>query len=174
MKSRSIFPLWVLKNIEELIAGAALITMILITALNVICRYAFRSPIHWAEELSVICLVWSTFLGSAACYKRKSHLGMDFVISSLPGKIRYAAQQLLCLILLVFFVYICGLSFEFALSAEKTTPFFHLSYFYLYISAALSFLSMSIYSLVFLVMSFRNPEKYYSIFVARPDEEEQQ
>lgn len=164
--------LWIFKNLEELVAGAALVTMVSITTINVLCRYFFRSPIHWAEELAVICLVWSTFIGSAACYKRRAHLGMDFVVEHLPYRARRLAQQLLCAIQLCFFIFIVILALRFALGAEKTTPFFHLNYFYLYISAAFGFFSMAAHSVRFLIMSIRRPEEYDALFVTKQGKEE--
>lgn len=157
---------------EELVAGTALVIMITVTTINVLCRYLFRSPIQWAEELAVICLVWSTFVGSAACYKHRVHLGMDFVIEHLPYKAQRVAQQLLCVIQLCLFVFITVLSVRFAAGAEKTTPFFHLNYFYLYISAALGFFSMAVHSVRFLFMSIRRPREYDMLFVSKQRKEE--
>lgn len=172
MKQLSRHLLWIIRNIEELVAGTALVTMVSITTINVLCRYFFRSPIHWAEELAVICLVWSTFIGSAACFKRRAHLGMDFIIARLPYKGRRLAQQLLCVIQLCFFAFITVLAVNFALSAEKTTPFFHLNYFYLYIAAALGFFSMAVHSISFLVMSIRKPGQFDGLFVNKQTAEE--
>lgn len=164
--------LWILKNLEELVAGIALVIMVTVTTTNVLCRYFFRSPIHWAEELAVICLVWSTFIGSAACHKRRAHLGMDFVIEHLPYGARRIAQQLLCVIQLCLFIFITVLAVSFAAGAEKTTPFFHLNYFYLYISAALGFFSMAVHSVRFLSMSIRRPREYDMLFVCKQRREE--
>lgn len=162
--------LWVIKNIEELVAGAALITMVGITVVNVFSRYVFRSAIPWAEELAVIGLVWSTFIGMAACYKRKAHLGIDFVVSHLPVMVQKWLQMVLMVAMVAFFGYMAYISGQFALAATKTTPFFHLNYFYLNIAVALGFLSMTIYSVGFFVMGITNPEKFAAIYVIPPAE----
>lgn len=156
---------WLAGNWEELVSGAALVVMVSVTTVNVLCRYIFRDPIRGAEEFAVICLVWSTFIGSAACYKRQAHLGMDFVVSHLPHRARRVAQQILCVFQLVFFLFITVFATQFALGAEKTTPYLHLNYFYLYISVSLGFLSMSVHALRFLIMSLRRPEEYDRLFV---------
>lgn len=174
MKAVSRGLIWIVKNIEEIVAGAAIIVMVGITSVNVLCRYIFRNPIHWAEELAVICLVWLTFAGIAACYKHNSHLGMDFLIQRLPIKARRVVQQCMCILMLAFFIFITALSISFALGAEKTTPYFHLSYFYLYIAPALGFLSMAIYAVRFFIMSFRNPEEYDRFFVNPSVSEEEE
>lgn len=165
MKQAGKLVCWLAGNWEELVAGSTLAVMVSVTTINVLCRYIFRNPIRGAEEFAVICLVWSTFVGSAVCYKKQAHLGMDFVVSHLSYKARRAAQQVLCVIQLVFFIFITVFAAQFALGAEKTTPYLHLNYFYLYISASLGFLSMSIHAFRFLVMSFRRPEEYDRLFV---------
>ena len=157
--------LWVVKNIEELISGTTLTVMVVITTINVFCRSLLRSPIQWAEELAIICLVWSTFTGAAVCYKRRAHLGIDFVIDRFPYRIRRVMRQILCLVLLLFFCFMTVLSLIFALRAEKTTAYFHLNYAFLYISVTIGFLSMSIYSVIFLIMSFVRPKEYDKQFV---------
>lgn len=163
---------WLVRNIEEVVAGAALTVMVCVTTVNVLCRYILRAPIQGAEEVAVICLVWSTFIGCAACYKNQSHLGMDFVIAHLPEKGRRVTQQLLCVIQLAFFLFITVFAAQFALRAEKTTPYLHLSYFYLYISVVLGFFSMSVHALRFLILSFRQPEQYDALFVKKQEERE--
>ena len=167
------YSLWFVRNIEELVSSTALVVMIGIITINVLCRYIFRSPIHWAEELAVISLAWATFIGSAVCYKRQAHLGMDFVISHLPRKGRRFMQQLITLLLFCFFVFITYLATDFALSAQKTTPYFKLNYGYVYISVALGFLSMAVYSLIFFIKSLTSPKEFDRLFVEQPEEGEQ-
>ena len=62
MDSVKKYLLWFIRNIEELVSSIALIVMIGIISVNVLCRYIFNSPIHWAEELAVISLAWATFI----------------------------------------------------------------------------------------------------------------
>ena len=46
--------LWVLANIEEIIATSALAIMLISIFTNVVLRYFFRNPTAWADELAVI------------------------------------------------------------------------------------------------------------------------
>ena len=159
---------WIIRHLEELVAGCALVVMVITTTANVISRYLFNAPIIWAEELATICLTWLTFMGSAVCYKAQAHLGMDFIINRLPQQHRRRWQQILCILLLCFFVFMIVLSLRFSIQATKTTPFFHLNYRYLYSSVTLGFLSMAVYTVIYFVMSFRDPKKYDQLFV-NPD-----
>lgn len=73
---------------EEIAAGTFLVLMSLATFGNVILRYAFNSPIQWAEEFSRYAFIWVVFLGAAACSKRKAHIAIDALILLAPPRLR--------------------------------------------------------------------------------------
>lgn len=74
---------------EEIAAGTFLVLMSLATFGNVILRYAFNSPIQWAEEFSRYAFIWVVFLGAAACSKRKSHIAIDTLTLLAPPRLRH-------------------------------------------------------------------------------------
>jgi TRAP-type C4-dicarboxylate transport system permease small subunit len=73
---------------EEIAAGTFLVLMSLATFGNVILRYAFNSPIQWAEEFSRYAFIWVVFLGAAACSKRKTHIAIDALVTLAPPRMR--------------------------------------------------------------------------------------
>jgi len=79
---------FVVKNFEEIAAGTFLVLMSLATFGNVVMRYAFNSPIQWAEEFSRYAFIWVVFLGAAACSKRKTHIVIDAIAALLPPRTR--------------------------------------------------------------------------------------
>jgi TRAP-type C4-dicarboxylate transport system permease small subunit len=82
--------------------------MLLLVFVNVVLRYGFGSGILVSEELSRFMLVWLTFVGGAAAMYSHSHLGMDFVVKSLPQtgkKICAVASISLMLLCLGYFFY---------------------------------------------------------------------
>lgn len=74
---------------EEIAAGTFLVLMSLATFGNVILRYAFNSPIQWAEEFSRYAFIWVVFLGAAACSKRKTHIAIDALTLLAPPRFRH-------------------------------------------------------------------------------------
>jgi len=74
---------------EEIAAGTFLVLMSLATFGNVILRYAFNSPIQWAEEFSRYAFIWVVFLGAAACSKRKAHIAIDTLALLAPPRLRH-------------------------------------------------------------------------------------
>jgi TRAP-type C4-dicarboxylate transport system permease small subunit len=74
---------------EEIAAGTFLVLMSLATFGNVILRYAFNSPIQWAEEFSRYAFIWVVFLGAAACSKRRTHIAIDALTLLAPPRLRH-------------------------------------------------------------------------------------
>ena len=60
------------------------ITMIL--SVNVILRYFFGRPFSWAEEVSVLLLVWAVLLGAALVQKRDEHVAITYLFDRFPVK----------------------------------------------------------------------------------------
>lgn len=87
-----------------------LITILMTVSLVVMIfgRNFFNASFASLEEISRFTLVWLTFFGSAIAYKRKEHMGMDFLVSKLKGKsavyIRYV-QEIFSLMLFALFIF---------------------------------------------------------------------
>lgn len=81
-----------LRNIDDLVATMALSGVILLTIVNVISRYAFNSPLPWAQELSIAMFIWFIYIGVSSTMKRDGHVGVDFVILLLPRPLRIVGE----------------------------------------------------------------------------------
>lgn len=79
-----------LERITEAIMAAMLAVMVGLVFGNVILRYIFSSGIVAAEEIARLMFVWLVFLGAALALRRQQHLGIDFLQSRLPVKVRRA------------------------------------------------------------------------------------
>jgi len=157
--------LWLISHIEEIISVIGLSGMLLFTIFNVIMRYAFDSPKGWATELAVICLVWATFPGAAACHKKNLHYGMDFLVNRLPERAQYRLRQTLMGVCVILFTVLAYTALLFTIKATKTTSFFMISYRYINSSAIVGFVSMAFYSMLFFIKSIRDPvyfRQYYA------------
>lgn len=71
-------------------------------------RNFFNTSFASLEEISRYTFVWLTFIGAAIAFKRKEHMGMDFIVSKLRGKAaKYVEvlQDIFALILFALFIY---------------------------------------------------------------------
>ena len=60
------------------------LTMALVVAVQVFCRYVLNHSLFWSEEVARYLLIWITFLGATVAYRRRSHPGIDLISSRLP------------------------------------------------------------------------------------------
>ncbi len=67
---------------EYLLFGLGL-SMALVVAVQVFCRYVLNASLFWSEELARYMLVWLSFFGATVAYHRHLHPGVDLVISRL-------------------------------------------------------------------------------------------
>jgi TRAP-type C4-dicarboxylate transport system permease small subunit len=96
-----------LSNLEEILCGFFLVSMVGLVIVNVLLRFLFNYSITWAEEVSTICFVWSVFVGASAVYKHKMDIGIDVLILTLP----FSAQQYIRLFVSVLLLLINGYIF---------------------------------------------------------------
>ncbi len=58
---------------------------------QVASRFLLGAPSSFTEELAGFLLIWIGVLGGAYCLRTGSHLGIDLLVSRLPGRARRAA-----------------------------------------------------------------------------------
>lgn len=74
--------------------------LVSVTFIQVCCRFIFKIPVSWTEELVRMNFVWLIFLGSAIAVKEKSHLVMDVFSTNWGNK----AKLILNVSILVFII----------------------------------------------------------------------
>ncbi len=62
----------------------ACITILLLV--NVFLRYLFGHPFPWAEEISVLLIVWVVFLGAGLVQKNDGHVAISYIFDLFPVK----------------------------------------------------------------------------------------
>ena len=81
-----------IKMIDKAVNGLLtwiVVLMLAIMSVVVFAQVVFRiahATIPWSEELSKYMLIWSTFLGSALCVRRKSLVGLEILFAVMPKK----------------------------------------------------------------------------------------
>ncbi|MDO5604876.1 MAG: TRAP transporter small permease [Paracoccus sp. (in: a-proteobacteria)] len=62
--------------------------MVVLVFGNVVLRYGFNSGLTVSEEFSRWLFVWMVFTGSIVVLHENGHLGLDFIVNSLPRPLR--------------------------------------------------------------------------------------
>lgn len=143
---------WIMSNLPEVISCTMFGVVLLDVFLNVLLRYFFAISFTWCEEVAAIGFIWIIFIGAAACYKRKMHIGIDVLLSLLPKSLQIGANAAVCAILLVFNGWLTYLSLRFSLGAwTKLTLALGIPYTFLDVAATVGFVFMTGYAALDLV-----------------------
>lgn len=165
MKRKKNPVIWFIKHWEEVITVIAVSTMLTVCVGAVLARKVFNYGIAWSTEVCNFCLVYTTFIGGAAAYKRNQHFGMDFLTDHMSPNVRYAVKLLLYGVQILLFGLLWWLSLQYTLASRKTMSISLIPYKWLDLSAVLGFASMTIYSVIFFITGFVKPEIFNKRFV---------
>jgi len=88
-----------------LIAGIALVVIIVTFGWLVYGRYVLNDTPTWVEQLSLLLVSYITFLGAAVGVRRNSHLSIDFVRESFPAVPALIMRYIADLFMIVFGVF---------------------------------------------------------------------
>lgn len=71
-----------------IVSGVMMVVLIAIFGWLVFGRYVLNDTPTWVEQVSLLLVVWITFLGAAVGVRQNLHLSTDFVRDALPGPAR--------------------------------------------------------------------------------------
>lgn len=83
-----------LRHITEWLGMLFLSAMVVIVFVTVITRYFFKYTAPWAEEVSLLLMVWFGFLGIAIGVAERLHLRIDVLTEALPSWFKTALNRL--------------------------------------------------------------------------------
>lgn len=145
-----------LQDFEVIISGLFLSITVLVVIVNVVLRYAFQSGLFWVEEVATTAFIWSVFVGAAAAYKYKMHIGIDLITALFPEKARELISIVINFLMFLINGYICYLSTLFIQANRlKRTPVLDVSAMYVNLAITVGFGLISIHAAVFLYREAR-------------------
>lgn len=63
-------------QVTEVLLAVLCMAVAVVLCVQAVCRYVFNASLPWPDELAQVLLVWLTFLGGAAAWRRGTHLGL--------------------------------------------------------------------------------------------------
>lgn len=96
-------------NWALVLAMILLVAMVIIVFMNVVLRYGFNSGIRWTEEVSLVIVIWFTFIAMALGVKENLHINISVLPKKLPrvfndslNLLKYTLEIIIGFILLYF------------------------------------------------------------------------
>ena len=74
-------------------AAVGIVIINLLTLVEVVTRYFFRSPATWTLPISSYLLLYVIYLSTAYTLERRGHVGMEFVVEMLPLRWRRGCER---------------------------------------------------------------------------------
>ena len=74
----------------DVVAVISLLILLFAASYQVTSRYILNNPLDWSETLARFSLIWITFIGGAAAFRRREHFALD---TELARKIPRAARR---------------------------------------------------------------------------------
>lgn len=107
-----------LVKIEKFFIGLLFAISIIVIMISVIGRRLGNAP-TWSEEVVRYCIIWVTFIGSAICFRRQSHFGVD-VIKKINNKYFQKFIEVFVWLCSIFFaVFLVHHGYEFSMFVLK-------------------------------------------------------
>ena len=103
----------ILTNLDAIITASTLSICVVLVNANVIMRYFFNNPIHWAEEVVTSLFVWTVFIGSAYAYRKHSHLGVDILVNAFPPKVKKVVKAVMSVVELLVLIMLTVISSQY-------------------------------------------------------------
>jgi TRAP-type transport system small permease protein len=147
--------------IDDVISSIALSVIILLTGINVFCRFVLNNPITWAEEIAVGLFIWFVFIGVSSAMKRNSHIGVDYFVNKMPKPLRIVCSIIRAAAIYYVLIYVfIFLGYELTSQAvSKVTPVLGLSYQLIDIAVPLGGLLATIHFTRVLIKSFKTQSR---------------
>lgn len=74
-----------INRLLEYMIGTLMLALVVVTFAEVVRRYLFNDPTHWASEFCRFLLIWMTFTGASIVTRLVAHLTMGFTIHRFVG-----------------------------------------------------------------------------------------
>ncbi len=151
----------ILPNLDLVLSSFFLCITVLVVIVNVALRYLSHGGLFWAEEIATTSFIWSVFIGAAAAYRYKMHIGIDMISQIGPRKFRTFIAVIINFLMLIINGYIVYLSILFINANKlKKTPVLDIPALYVNSALTFGFSLMTIYALGFL---YKDVKKLFSI-----------
>lgn len=107
----------------ETVTLAGLVLMIVIVTVQVFTRKVFSYVFHGSEEITMLLLVWFSFLGIAFGFREHLHIGIDSFTAKWPKRLNAILDKIIYAVVLAFGVYLVYYGWTFTvLMSESELP----------------------------------------------------
>lgn len=137
-------------KIIKILLAVMIITMVIITTVEVVRRYVFGKSYLWAEELVKFLLVAVTFIGGPAAYRAGGLAFLDLITARLNQKVQDIITVFNNIVIVAACAWLAKLGFAYSFSpmvAKMFSTGLHLKMTYIYLTIPVGFVLMMFFAI---------------------------
>jgi TRAP-type C4-dicarboxylate transport system permease small subunit len=92
----------VIEKIFEVVSMTMLLAMVVIICYQVVMRYVFNNSPSWAEEVSLILLIWFGILSIPIGVRLHLHIGIEYFFNRFPKRGQWILSRIIYLLIAAF------------------------------------------------------------------------
>ena len=101
--------------------------------MQVVFRVFLRRPLAWSQEACVILFIWCMLLGAVMVADKNQHFKVDFLVESLPEKLRTLMKYFSWIMIAVFSLLLIIYGYRFMMvNTVRVTPALRIPQMYVY------------------------------------------
>lgn len=141
------------------ISSIFLIIMLAITFVQVVMRYVFSKPFMWAEEVTLVILIWFGYLAISMVVQEDDHMSIEFLYNMFGKKAKLVFDVIKHLLMIGFSILMTKYGMQMTKNAYgKLLPASQMSRSILYIPITIAGILITLFSLMHLINLFIKSE----------------
>ncbi len=143
----------------EAVCGFLLVEIVVLLFANVIARYVFVVPLHWADEVVRYSFTWLCFLSGALVMRFAGHMAMDMFTDAFPAPVARTIRIVVETAVVIFLAVLVVYSWQMAqIAGGQKSSTLRISMMWVYLAAPVGSAFMLFYSLRRLVGYLRGSD----------------
>ena len=110
---------WLDKNFELAVMAVMLAVMSILSFVNVIMRYFFKSALSWSDEVCCYCLALSAFFALSCAIRMGTSIRVDTFVTLLSKKAQKILELVCSVVMIGFLAFVLKGTFEITANAAR-------------------------------------------------------
>lgn len=111
-------------NAIAFVAANMVLLISLLSVLEAVLRYIFKSPTHWSLDVSRYALIWAMFLGSSYAFQEHGHVSVDMLLNIVDKTGTRVPRKIMSVIgYLMSFLFISSILYGGVLMIQKSVKY---------------------------------------------------
>lgn len=146
----------IIGNLDTILAGASLCTIVVITLAGVFMRKIVNRPIAWLEEMQLFFFIYAIFFGGSVAFRYGNQVSIDLIANRLKGKARQILEIFDLVVSLFVMAYLAYGGYELMISVtKKVTPYFKINYAFIDLAAPIGMILMIIQYTLYVIRELK-------------------